>query len=213
MYMIPRCEHSLFLFYYFFFLSFFLQKKNGLRKTKTESVTSPLLGQSSMLSQSFDETDSDKYADSVSTADKSGTLNKNTDNDLELTRKPSIKELVDRAVGDLTQTQHVASSDDMSESQPNNNNTIVEFDEVESSFDDVNDVDVSVHTDLKVDENVPSPRWGNTMTLIDNNKVLVYGGQGLDAKSNKVTTFSDLHVYDLSTRLWKKPVNCEGKES
>jgi hypothetical protein len=56
----------------------------------------------------------------------------------------------------------------------------------------------------------PCPRWGHSMTLLEGNRVLVYGGQSFDADSGLPTILSDIHVFDVSKRLWYKPVNCEG---
>ncbi len=58
------------------------------------------------------------------------------------------------------------------------------------------------------DNNAPCPRWGQTMTLIEDSKLLVYGGQTLDG--DKIKTLTDLHVYDMVKRTWSKPINCEG---
>ena len=55
----------------------------------------------------------------------------------------------------------------------------------------------------------PCSRWGHTMTLIDHSRVVVYGGQGLDHCSGDPVVLSDLHVFDLSTRKWSKPINCD----
>jgi hypothetical protein len=60
------------------------------------------------------------------------------------------------------------------------------------------------------DKNLPCDRWGHTMTLIDEDRLLVYGGQTFDMKENKIMTLADLHVYDLSKNVWSRPVNCEG---
>lgn len=56
----------------------------------------------------------------------------------------------------------------------------------------------------------PSPRWGHTMTKIDSDRILIYGGQSIDVEAGKTKTLSDIHVYDMSKRVWYKPVNCEG---
>ncbi len=161
-----------------------------------------------MMTQSGDELDSLFNSSDIMPAETKNNNSSSVGSTIELSRKPSIQELVDRAV-DLTQTQSAESLDNISECQPN---TIVEFDNIENGIDSTMDDDLSVKNDLiKIDENVPSPRWGNSMTMIDNSKLLVYGGQGLDPKTNTLTTFSDLHVYDLNKKTWKKPVNCEGK--
>ena len=62
----------------------------------------------------------------------------------------------------------------------------------------------------KVNECLPCPRWGHTMTLIDNCRLMVYGGQTYNAEEEKLKTLSDLHVYDMNKRTWTKPINCEG---
>ena len=63
---------------------------------------------------------------------------------------------------------------------------------------------------LKPDENLPCGRWGHSMNFIDGNRVLIYGGQTFDEKLNKSVTLTDLHVFDLTKRVWSKPVNCDG---
>lgn len=161
------------------------------------SHVSPLLGQSSMLD---DDIDSDSDTDSSYYFTTPVTTIKNTET--KNVSKPSIQELVNRAEEGLTPTQPTDDLDEMTQSQLN---TIVEFDVTEGSseFHDA-------LTQPRIDENTPSPRWGHSMTMIENSKLLVYGGQGMSAKSNKLTTFNDLHVYDLNKKTWKKPVNCEG---
>eukprot|EP00547_Thalassionema_nitzschioides_P010812 CAMPEP_0194256002 /NCGR_PEP_ID=MMETSP0158-20130606/35781_1 /TAXON_ID=33649 /ORGANISM="Thalassionema nitzschioides, Strain L26-B" /LENGTH=499 /DNA_ID=CAMNT_0038994545 /DNA_START=62 /DNA_END=1558 /DNA_ORIENTATION=- len=52
-------------------------------------------------------------------------------------------------------------------------------------------------------ELVPSPRWGHTVTTIDNNRTLVYGGQSGDG-----LTQGDIMIY--SAGRWCKPVNVAG---
>jgi len=51
----------------------------------------------------------------------------------------------------------------------------------------------------------PPPRWGHTLTLIKNDRLVCYGGQSLAAG-----TLCDLHVYNLKSRSWSKPINCSG---
>lgn len=60
------------------------------------------------------------------------------------------------------------------------------------------------------DKNLPCDRWGHTMTLIDGNRLLVYGGQSFSDKDGCSITLSDLHVYDMNKNSWSKPINCEG---
>ena len=175
-----------------------------------------------MLSDSSDHSDCESDGDFVPPESKS---NENSPvHDIKLTRKPSIQELVNQAE-DLTQTQKIDDFDDMLslDNIGSNENSIVEFnekdlDEKEDYFERDHDnenstaveEDDSVQAQVKVDPNIPSPRWGSTMTMIDNSKLLVYGGQGYDTKTSNVTNFSDLHVYDLNKKTWRKPVDCEG---
>ena len=193
-------------------------------KHQVKKVSPLQMGQSSMLSDSSDHSDSESDGDFVPPESPS---DENTPvKDIQLTRKPSIQELVHQAE-DLTQTQKIDEFDDMLSLDNNNmglnENSIVEFDErdldekedyFERDNDNENSTTVgeeeSVQKQVKIDPNIPSPRWGSTMTLIDNSKLLVYGGQGYDTKTNNVTNFSDLHVYDLKKKTWRKPVDCEG---
>ena len=56
----------------------------------------------------------------------------------------------------------------------------------------------------------PCARWGQSMTLVDHSRVLVYGGQTFDKDTDSLRTLSDIHVYDMATCKWSKPVNCDG---
>eukprot|EP00579_Thalassiosira_antarctica_P016512 CAMPEP_0201933644 /NCGR_PEP_ID=MMETSP0903-20130614/32005_1 /ASSEMBLY_ACC=CAM_ASM_000552 /TAXON_ID=420261 /ORGANISM="Thalassiosira antarctica, Strain CCMP982" /LENGTH=625 /DNA_ID=CAMNT_0048473641 /DNA_START=30 /DNA_END=1907 /DNA_ORIENTATION=+ len=55
---------------------------------------------------------------------------------------------------------------------------------------------------------VPCPRWGQTMTMIDHKRFIVYGGQTIEKDTAK--PLADLFVYDLMEHTWTKPVNCDG---
>jgi hypothetical protein len=59
-------------------------------------------------------------------------------------------------------------------------------------------------------EVVPSPRWGQTMTMITDTKFIVYGGQTIDPVDDSAKPLSDLFLYDLLENKWSKPINCEG---
>lgn len=54
----------------------------------------------------------------------------------------------------------------------------------------------------------PCPRWGQTMTMIDQSKFVVYGGQTIHQGEAK--PLSDLFVYDLMDGKWSRPMNCDG---
>lgn len=60
------------------------------------------------------------------------------------------------------------------------------------------------------DKSIPCARWGQSMALIDNSQLLIYGGEAVDSDGKKLKTLSDLHIYDLSKQKWTKPINCEG---
>ena len=55
---------------------------------------------------------------------------------------------------------------------------------------------------------MPTARWGHSMTMIDHRKLIVYGGQTVDA-TRRAKPLADLFVYDLLERKWAKPTNCE----
>ncbi len=55
----------------------------------------------------------------------------------------------------------------------------------------------------------PMPRWGQSLTMIGDNRLLLYGGQAFESASFP-PTLSDVHVYDLAQRVWHQPVNCDG---
>jgi hypothetical protein len=56
----------------------------------------------------------------------------------------------------------------------------------------------------------PPARWGHSMTQVQDGRILVYGGQSFDTKGNPII-LSDVHVYDVKTRSWHKPINCRGE--
>mmetsp|Transcript_17429 Transcript_17429/g.42347 ORF Transcript_17429/g.42347 Transcript_17429/m.42347 type:complete len:745 (-) Transcript_17429:47-2281(-) len=56
----------------------------------------------------------------------------------------------------------------------------------------------------------PPARWGHTVTKIQDDKILVYGGQSFDLEGNPII-LSDVHIYSPSKRTWEKPINCRGE--
>ncbi|KAL7498725.1 hypothetical protein ACHAWT_008084 [Skeletonema menzelii] len=62
----------------------------------------------------------------------------------------------------------------------------------------------------KKKEIAPSPRWGQTMTMITDTKFIVYGGQTFDPADDSAKPLSDLFVYCLLENKWSKPINCDG---
>ncbi|GMH78995.1 hypothetical protein TL16_g08001 [Triparma laevis f. inornata] len=54
----------------------------------------------------------------------------------------------------------------------------------------------------------PHPRWGHTTTMIDNDRIIVYGGQCVEEDGEVI--MADLIMYDLEKREWEKPLNCDG---
>lgn len=54
----------------------------------------------------------------------------------------------------------------------------------------------------------PCRRWGQTMTMIDHRRLIVYGGQTIEKGSAK--PLADLFVYDMSDGEWTQPINCDG---
>jgi len=107
-------------------------------------------------------------------------------------------------------------SENESESTKNTMNSVVELESSLSEEEDGNFEEDETKSEVpemmkkvKGDTlNVPEARWGHTLTMIDHHRLVVYGGQGLSDSSTK--TFSDLRVFDLDTRNWSKPINCEG---
>ena len=65
-------------------------------------------------------------------------------------------------------------------------------------------------TKMVVNPISPCPRWGHTMTTLEDNLLLVYGGQSFDLNGNP-NTLSDIHFYDPSKRTWTKPINSRGE--
>lgn len=54
----------------------------------------------------------------------------------------------------------------------------------------------------------PCPRWGQTMTMIDHKRFIVYGGQTIENDTAK--PLADMFVYDLMEGSWTQPINCDG---
>ena len=59
-------------------------------------------------------------------------------------------------------------------------------------------------------EVAPTPRWGQTMTMITDTKFIIYGGQTFDPNDDSAKPLSDLFVYDLLESKWSQPINCDG---
>lgn len=77
---------------------------------------------------------------------------------------------------------------------------------------DLDDDDMMAGSSLMSSEGYPPPpaRWGHSMTPVQDGRILVYGGQSFDTKGNPII-LSDVHVYDVKTRSWHKPINCRGE--
>ncbi|KAL7522495.1 hypothetical protein ACHAWX_007181 [Stephanocyclus meneghinianus] len=79
--------------------------------------------------------------------------------------------------------------------------------------------DFSFKTDVTPEKNeivkvggstFPCPRWGQSMTMIDHRRLVIYGGQTVDPSTQTAKPLADLFVYDLLEHEWTKPMNCEG---
>jgi Galactose oxidase, central domain len=63
----------------------------------------------------------------------------------------------------------------------------------------------------KASSPIPPPRWGHTLTPIQDQNVVLYGGQTIQSET-VATTLSDLYVYDCQTQQFSKPIQCDGVE-
>ena len=63
---------------------------------------------------------------------------------------------------------------------------------------------------VKAGTTSPCTRWGQSMTMIDHRRLVVYGGQTIDPVAQTAKPLADLFVYDLMDKEWMKPINCEG---
>ncbi|KAG7347007.1 galactose oxidase [Nitzschia inconspicua] len=57
----------------------------------------------------------------------------------------------------------------------------------------------------------PCARWGATMCQIQDNRILVYGGQSYDLEGN-ACIMEDVHIYNPKTSTWEKPINSRGEK-
>jgi hypothetical protein len=57
----------------------------------------------------------------------------------------------------------------------------------------------------------PCARWGATMCRIQDDQILVYGGQSYDLEGN-ACIMSDVHIYNHKTAIWEKPINSRGEK-
>jgi len=55
----------------------------------------------------------------------------------------------------------------------------------------------------------PCSRWGQSMTMIDNTRFIVYGGQTIE-NDGEAKPLEDLFVYNLEDGSWTRPMNCNG---
>ncbi|RLN97232.1 hypothetical protein BBJ28_00007148 [Nothophytophthora sp. Chile5] len=62
----------------------------------------------------------------------------------------------------------------------------------------------STQSAVEATGNVPPERWGHTATKISEERVVVYGGA-----DDEERTLGDLHLFDLKTRRWTAPINCD----
>jgi len=79
-------------------------------------------------------------------------------------------------------------------------NTIVEEDYI-----NLNSVPSPLSTVRCAKETMPCGRWGHTLTMIDKDCMILYGGQCVD-KNDEFETLSSLFVFNITKRTWKEPV-------
>lgn len=82
-------------------------------------------------------------------------------------------------------------------------------DEFASATSNVNEQMVSNTNNKSMQGSVgPCRRWGQTMTMIDHRRLIVYGGQTIEKGAAK--PLADLFVYDMMDGEWSQPINCDG---
>jgi hypothetical protein len=70
---------------------------------------------------------------------------------------------------------------------------------VQNTLDDMWVFSISAGTWMKAfpnSDNNPSPRFGSSLTLIDENKLLLYGGM------NSIDIYSDLWLFNIDSNMW-----------
>ena len=155
------------------------------------------------VSQTMDSGSSYTTNNSSIPADRTATIADNSgsgdDNGSVATaRGDEADEVLDEADGMITTTEAAQ--------EKSSAKTTVEG--AETSFASSADTDV----DITLTAGYPAPpaRWGHTVTKIQDDRILVYGGQSFDLEGNPII-LSDVHIYSPSKRTWEKPINCRGE--
>ena len=90
-------------------------------------------------------------------------------------------------------------------------NKLVEKPSIEIAEEKSDAMENVIHQVTPTPKALPCPRWGHTMTSIKGDKLLVYGGQSFDLHGDPIM-LDDVHVYNMATETWEKPINCRGDQ-
>ena len=193
-------------------LCFFDRKgKKNSNKQQGSTNNNKRLGESKI-----DVADKKKLRVNNVSTDEDVVLPSTSDNDVSAASNDFIEEqLEDNSVDNYDMGQSLES---LGQTMPDNDD--------ESSMEDSNKMK-SIHTTSSVvamksnmsgmttttpSTVAPCPRWGQTMTMIDHRRFIIYGGQTIMEQhgSSSAAPLADLFVYDLMDGSWSRPINCDG---
>lgn len=140
-------------------------------------------------------------------------------------RQPSVEPTqVDSDQEHTEEEQHLPNDDDNNDTSPCNSQDREVDDDESEHWEEENFTSNATEMDNEQEEGFsqvgsivrepkfrtcPAARWGHAMCQIDAKKLLVYGGQAY--VDGKLSTLSDVYLFDMSKGTWTKPVNCEGE--
>lgn len=203
-----------------------LPSASAKKSRKTITNEHPNLGQTEKPTQEASQTQPDLSQTMSSQTDDAGMSSNSLMQQQERTQSSgaseahsstSVRDILDRVNSsnddDSVATVPMEDDDDSvsSEKSPQDKTepeSAIAMDEHKNSFEAKESTAESPSANPRVHPS-PTPRWGHSMTKINDEKVLVYGGQSFDLEGNPVM-LDDVHVYDMANGSWNKPIQCRG---
>ncbi|CAB9502926.1 Host cell factor 1 [Seminavis robusta] len=142
--------------------------------------------------------------------DKEDTVMDEADDDEETKEEAAITEkepVGDGKAGEQGTTGKDKPEEDADEEAAAEEEIEMQLEETENTAADTAQ-ETTTATQSPTKHDVPCARWGHTMTMIDHNRILVYGGQAYQTDKDKeivAVTKSDVHVFSLDSKSWFKP--------
>jgi Galactose oxidase, central domain len=167
-----------------------------------------------------DYDDDDDVEEAKEKTQEKATVTKETDDEGERNNNPMVQEkTMDEASGEVNANkdhEEVTEENKTTESIGDDEKGEGMYQPMTAAEDTAQDDNASSTTTSTVSRHEsPCARWGHTMTMVDHNRLLVYGGQTFrESEKDGIVpaTLSDVHVFEVSKKSWFTPLQSSDAE-